>query len=172
MTPWTVAHQTPLSVEFFRWAYWLWVAISFFRGSCWPRDRTCVSCIGRRILYHCVTREAQSKYTPIKSNCKKKCCITKQISNYIYILIFKNKVIFMNLWVNSFTVFLTSFIIQCLSPVQVWCTILDAWGWCTGTTQREGMGREEGGGFRMGSTGIPVADSFRHLAKLIQYCKT
>jgi len=29
-----------------------------------------------------------------------------------------------------------------------------------GTTQREGMGREEGGGFRMGSTGIPVADSF------------
>ena len=33
------------------------------------------------------------------------------------------------------------------------------------------MGREEGGGFRMGSTGIPVADSFRCLAKLIQYCK-
>ena len=48
---------------------------------------------------------------------------------------------------------------------------MDAWGWCTGTTQRKGMGREEGGGFRMGSTGIPVADSFRCLAKLIQYCK-
>ena len=30
-------------------------------------------------------------------------------------------------------------------------------GW---TTQRDGMGREEGGGFRMGSTCIPVADSF------------
>ena len=28
-------------------------------------------------------------------------------------------------------------------------------------TQREGMGREEGGGFKMGSTGIPVVDSFR-----------
>ena len=39
-------------------------------------------------------------------------------------------------------------------------TILDAWGWCTGTTQRDGMGREEGGGFRMGNTCIPVADSF------------
>ena len=26
------------------------------------------------------------------------------------------------------------------------------WGWCTGTTQRDGMGREEGGGFRMGNT--------------------
>ena len=35
----------------------------------------------------------------------------------------------------------------------------------------EGMGREEGGGFRMGNTGILVADSFRYLAKLIQYCK-
>ena len=34
------------------------------------------------------------------------------------------------------------------------------WGWCTGTTQRDGMGREEGGGFRMGNTCIPVADSF------------
>ena len=50
-------------------------------------------------------------------------------------------------------------------PVQVRCTILDAWGWCTGTTQREGMGST------MGSTGIPVVDSFRCLAKLTQYCK-
>ena len=50
-------------------------------------------------------------------------------------------------------------------------TILDAWGWYTGTTQRDGMGREEGGGFRMGNTGTPVVDSFRYLAKLIQYCK-
>ena len=49
--------------------------------------------------------------------------------------------------------------------------ILDAWGWCTGTTQRDGMGREEGGGFRMGNTGIPVMDSFKYLAKLIKYCK-
>ena len=56
-------------------------------------------------------------------------------------------------------------------PVQVQCTILDAWGWCTGTTQRDGMGREEGGGFRMGNTCIPVADSFWYLAKLIQLCK-
>ena len=46
------------------------------------------------------------------------------------------------------------------SPVQVRCMILDARGWCTGTTQRDGMGREEGGGFRMGNTCIPVADSF------------
>ena len=53
-------------------------------------------------------------------------------------------------------------IISCMneSPVQVRCAILDVWGWCAGTTQRDGMGREEGGGFRMGNAGIPVADSF------------
>ena len=39
------------------------------------------------------------------------------------------------------------------------CMILDAWGWCTETTHRDGMGRKEGGGFRMGNTCIPVADS-------------
>ena len=33
------------------------------------------------------------------------------------------------------------------------------------------MGKEEGGGFRMGNTCIPVADSFLYLAKLIQLCK-
>ena len=33
-------------------------------------------------------------------------------------------------------------------PVQVRCTILDAWGWCTGMTQRDGIGRrEEGSGW-------------------------
>ena len=29
-----------------------WVAISSSRGSSWPRDWTCISCIGRWILYH------------------------------------------------------------------------------------------------------------------------
>ena len=32
-----------------------WVSMPFSRGSSWPRDRThisCVSCIGRQILYH------------------------------------------------------------------------------------------------------------------------
>ena len=27
-----------------------WVAISFFRGSSWPRDRTCISCIAGRFF--------------------------------------------------------------------------------------------------------------------------
>ena len=33
------------------------------------------------------------------------------------------------------------------------------------------MGREEGGGFRMGNTCIPVVDSCRYMAKQIQYCE-
>ena len=45
------------------------------------------------------------------------------------------------------------------TPVQVGCRIQDAWDWCTGMTQRDGMGREVGGGFRMGNTCTPVADS-------------
>ena len=32
-----------------------WVAISYPRGSSWPRDWACNSCIGRRVLYHCAT---------------------------------------------------------------------------------------------------------------------
>ena len=28
-----------------------WIAISFSRGSLWPRDWACVSCIGRQVLY-------------------------------------------------------------------------------------------------------------------------
>ena len=45
------------------------------------------------------------------------------------------------------------------SPVQVRCMIQDASRWCTGMTQRDGMGREVGGRFRMGSMGTPVVDS-------------
>ena len=37
--------------------------------------------------------------------------------------------------------------------------IQDAWGWCTGTTQRDGTGREVGGAFRMGNMCTPMADS-------------
>ena len=33
-----------------------WVAISFYRGSFWPRDQTRVSYIGRQILFHWTTR--------------------------------------------------------------------------------------------------------------------
>ena len=39
-----------------------WIAISYSRGSSWPKGWTCISyifCIGKQIVYHCSTREAQ-----------------------------------------------------------------------------------------------------------------
>ena len=57
------------------------------------------------------------------------------------------------------------------SPVQVQWMIQDARGWCTGMTQRNGMGREMGVGFRMGDMSTPMVDSCWCVAKPIQYCK-
>ena len=42
-TPWTLAHEAPLSIGFLRQEYW--VAISSSKGSSQPRDRTCISCV-------------------------------------------------------------------------------------------------------------------------------
>ena len=53
--PWTVARQAPLSREFSRQEYWSGVAVPSSGGSSWSRVRTwvsCVSCIGKPILYH------------------------------------------------------------------------------------------------------------------------
>ena len=57
------------------------------------------------------------------------------------------------------------------SPIQVQCMRQSARGWYIGMTQRDGIGREVGGGFRMGNTCTPVADSCQCMAKPIQYCK-
>ena len=38
-------------------------------------------------------------------------------------------------------------------------------GWCTGMTLRDGMGREVGAGFKMGTTFTPMADSCHCMAK-------
>ena len=70
VAPWTVGCQAPLSMEFvdcnlpgssvhgiFQAKTLEWFAISFSRESSWPRDWTCVSCIGRWVLYHWATRE-------------------------------------------------------------------------------------------------------------------
>ena len=51
------------------------------------------------------------------------------------------------------------------SPVQVWCMIQGARDWCSGMTQRDGMGREVGGGFRMGNTCTPVVDPCQCMGK-------
>ena len=70
-TPWTIAHQASLSTEFSRREYW--IAISFSRASSQPRDRTRVSCIGRRILYHWTTRQVLLSWC---MNADEKCCLS------------------------------------------------------------------------------------------------
>ena len=69
-TPWTVAHQAPLSMRFSRQEYWLllfsrlqlsgsWVAIPFSRGSSRSRDWTWVSCIPGKFFTVWAAREAK-----------------------------------------------------------------------------------------------------------------
>ena len=60
--PWTVAHQAPLSMGFFRQEYWS--RLPFPSPGDLPDAGiepcvSCISCIGRQILYHCTTWEAQ-----------------------------------------------------------------------------------------------------------------
>ena len=46
-----------------------------------------------------------------------------------------------------------------------WMHETSAQGWCTGKTQRDGMGREAGGGTGMGNTCKSMADSSQCMAK-------
>ena len=46
-----------------------------------------------------------------------------------------------------------------------WMHETSARGWCTGMTQKDGMGREEEGVFRMGNTRKSMADSCQYMAK-------
>ena len=60
VTLWTVTHQGPLTRGSSRQIL-EWFTISSSRESSWPRDQShasCFSCLGRQILYHCATWEA------------------------------------------------------------------------------------------------------------------
>ena len=60
-TPWTAACQAPLSMGFPRQAYWIWLAISFSKGSSQLRNQTlvsCISCIAVRFFITLATRIA------------------------------------------------------------------------------------------------------------------
>ena len=64
---------------------------------------------------------------------------------------------------NSTETSIQSRVKQITSPG--WMHETSAQGWCTGKTQRDGMGREVGGGFRMGNTCKSMADSGQCMAK-------
>ena len=59
--PMNVAHQAPLSMGFSRQEHWSGLPFLSPGGSFRSRDQTCISCMGRQILYHWATREALEK---------------------------------------------------------------------------------------------------------------
>ena len=72
------------------------------------------------------------------------------------------------IWENGIETCILSYVKRITSPGSM--HIQGAQGWCTGMTQRDGMGRDVGGGFRMENTCTPMADSWQCMAKTIQYC--
>ena len=64
---------------------------------------------------------------------------------------------------NSIETSILSRVKQITSPG--WIHETSAQGWCTGKTQRDGMGQEVGGGIGMGNTCKSVADSCQRMAK-------
>ena len=63
--PKSVACQTFLCMGFLRQEM-EWVAISFSKGSSWPREWTCISCIGRQALYHWSYHGTTEYYSAIR----------------------------------------------------------------------------------------------------------
>ena len=61
------------------------------------------------------------------------------------------------IWENGIETCRISYMKRIASPGSMHDT--GCLGWCTGMTQRDGMGKEVGEGFRMGSTCIPMVDS-------------
>ena len=64
---------------------------------------------------------------------------------------------------NSIETCILSRVKQITSPG--WMYETNAWGWCTGKTQRDQVEREVGGGIGMGNTCKPMADSFQCMRK-------
>ena len=64
---------------------------------------------------------------------------------------------------NSIETCILSRVKQITSPG--WMHETSAQGWCTGKTQRDGMGREAGGGIEMGNTCKSMADSCQCMGK-------
>ena len=90
VTPWTIAHQAPLSMGFSRQEYWS--GLPFLLQSSQPWDRThvsCDSCIGRQILYHWATREDWRK----RNSCKSYLCFVMLV-----------------MWMNSFFLLFSFFL--------------------------------------------------------------
>ena len=61
------------------------------------------------------------------------------------------------IWEHGIETCIISYVKRIVSPGSMHDT--ECMGWCTEITQRDGMVRDVGGGFRMGNTCTPMADS-------------
>ena len=73
------------------------------------------------------------------------------------------------IWESGIETCILSYVKRISGPVSM--REIGAQGWCTGMTQRDGMGREMGGWFRMGNTCTLMADLSQCVAKPIQCSK-
>ena len=67
-----------------------WVVIPFSRGSSWPRNQTCVSYIGRWILYHWTTREAPLGLMILCHNDWCFCSHTLSLNPFVFLSLFNS----------------------------------------------------------------------------------
>ena len=58
MQPWTIACQSPLNMGFPKQEYWSGLTFPSSGDLSHPRDRICISCINRHILFHWAISEA------------------------------------------------------------------------------------------------------------------
>ena len=91
-TPWTIDHQAPLFIEFFRQEYWR--GLPFLTPGDLPnpgiKPVSCTSCIGRWIFFkHCTTWETDlivtmgNNYTCLSSSVSHRCAIKGLISSVV-----------------------------------------------------------------------------------------
>ena len=132
-------------MRFPRQEYWNGVTISFSRGFSQPKVWIYIFCSGRRILYHWLPR------TPIHRVWK------------IH-LISRTNFFYKMKGYSRWSIIIFHNVIWNIKLIQ-------AWAWCTGMTQRDGMRREVGGVFRIENTCTSMVASCWYMAKPIQYCK-
>ena len=138
-----------------------WVAIAFSRWSSQPSDWTWVSRIVGRLFTVWATREVHIKHRNSGS--------CKQLNIFIVYSDLKSvkRQDRKNKRLNPDFRILC---IQCARPTGL-VELSQINQESLRMTQRDGMGREVGGGFRIGNTCTPVVDSCWCMAKPIQYCK-
>ena len=105
VTPWTASRQAPLSMGILQARVLEWVAISFSRGSSWPRDRTHIFYIGRCILYRWAIWES---HTMARVQCK-----VQQLQRIVCSFLKERFVLYV-----KFYLFFTSFIKMCSKWVK------------------------------------------------------